>query len=75
MWDSPDFDWNLGWIAIDSGFAKTKGVPSAMHWPWDESKGIYLLHSFHSLHCVVRILSGWNTWLLHYHGCSYILML
>ena len=53
MWDAPEFDWNVGWVALNSQEVKNKNIPSAMHWPWDESKSIYVLHGFHSLHCVV----------------------
>lgn len=53
MWDSPEYDWYLGWVALQNDVAKSKGLPTAMHWPWDSSRSIYILHGFHSLHCVV----------------------
>ncbi|KAF7188224.1 Phenylalanine aminomutase (L-beta-phenylalanine forming) [Pseudocercospora fuligena] len=52
MWDNPEYDWNLGWVALDNDVAHSKGIPTAMHWPWDDSKSIYVLHGFHSIHCV-----------------------
>ena len=57
VWDSPEYDAYLGWVAIDSKSAKQKGMPTSMHWPWDDHKSIYLLHGFHSLHCVVSFLA------------------
>lgn len=56
MWDSPEYDHYVGWVAIDNEYAKENGAPTSMHWPWDDSKGIYVFHSYHSLHCVVRVL-------------------
>ena len=53
MWDNPEFDWNTGWVALDTQQATARGLPTSMHWPWDHSKGIYVLHGFHSMHCVV----------------------
>lgn len=53
MWDSPEYDWYLGWVALQNDVAQSKGLPTAMHWPWDSSRSIYILHGFHSLHCVV----------------------
>ncbi|KFG85751.1 hypothetical protein MANI_114555 [Metarhizium anisopliae] len=52
MWDSPEYDWYLGWVALQNDVAQSKGLPTAMHWPWDSSRSIYILHGFHSLHCV-----------------------
>ena len=53
MWDAPELDWNVGWVALDNKEVAAKGIPTAMHWPWDDSKSIYVFHAFHSLHCVV----------------------
>lgn len=53
MWDLPKYDLYAGWVALDNDYAEAKGAPTSMHWPWDDSKSIYVFHSYHSLHCVV----------------------
>lgn len=56
LWDSPEWDWNPGWIALKDSVTQAKGLPLSMQWPWDKTKGIYLIHGFHSMHCVVSVL-------------------
>ncbi|KHO00463.1 uncharacterized protein MAM_01241 [Metarhizium album ARSEF 1941] len=64
MWDSPEYDWYLGWVALQNDEAESKGLPTAMRWPWDSSRSIYILHGFHSLHCVFVLRDA----IMQYHG-------
>ena len=56
LWDAIDID--TGMIALPYEFAEEKGLPRSQPFPWDESKGIYYLNSFHSIHCLVLNLSN-----------------
>lgn len=53
MWDDELFDFTVGFVALDHKMAKKKGLIPAQNWPWDASKGVYVLKAFHSIHCVV----------------------
>ncbi|KJZ72067.1 hypothetical protein HIM_08522 [Hirsutella minnesotensis 3608] len=55
FWDNPDFHDHVGYVALDHEMAKAQGIEPSQNWPWDHSKGIYILQAWHSLHCVVRI--------------------
>lgn len=52
-WETIDED--LGLVALDDEFVKEKGLPIAQRYPWDNSKGLYLLNAYHNLHCLVRL--------------------
>ncbi|KAG6268286.1 hypothetical protein E4U49_007394 [Claviceps purpurea] len=52
LWDDPEYDYFDGFVALDHEFAKKNKILSSQNWPWDHSKGIYVLHGYHSLHCV-----------------------
>lgn len=52
-WNSIDF--SAGMIAIDDKEAAELGLPRSQRFPWDDSKGIYLLNAYHNLHCLVGI--------------------
>ncbi|KAI1114927.1 hypothetical protein F5Y14DRAFT_412458 [Nemania sp. NC0429] len=41
-----------GVVALSDRWAFNHGVRKAQRFPWDESKGIYILHGFHNLHCL-----------------------
>ena len=41
-------------VALPADFATANGLPLAQRFPWDPSKGIYLLNGYHNLHCIVR---------------------
>ncbi|KAI1813601.1 hypothetical protein GGS20DRAFT_472733 [Poronia punctata] len=43
--------WN-GFVALEEEYAMTKNLPHSQRWPWDLSKGVYILSSSHELHCV-----------------------
>lgn len=54
FWDEdPVLDTFSGWIALDSEYIREHNLLSSMRWPWDQNKHIYVLHAYHSLHCVV----------------------
>lgn len=40
-------------VALDEDYAKQVDLPHAQRWPWDDSKGTYILSAAHELHCVV----------------------
>ena len=42
-----------GVVALRNDFVFAKKLPTAMRYPWDASKGVYLLQGFHNLHCTV----------------------
>ena len=53
LWESlGDFP---GVVALDANFVREKQLPATYEFPWDSSKGVYILASFHYLHCLVRI--------------------
>lgn len=52
-WNNLDYD--LGSIALDYDYAASLGLPKAQEFPWDNSKGLYFLNAFHSLHCLVPL--------------------
>ncbi|KAG6006826.1 hypothetical protein E4U21_006633 [Claviceps maximensis] len=52
LWDDPEYDYFAGFVALDHQYAKKNKILSSQNWPWDHSKGIYVLHGYHSLHCV-----------------------
>jgi hypothetical protein len=51
LWDAIDFD--SGFIALDYDYAAAKKLPKSQPFPWDDTKGIYLINAYHSLHCLV----------------------
>jgi hypothetical protein len=51
LWEKTIYD--AGNIALDDEYAKAMGLPRSQRFPWDTSKGIYLINAYHNLHCVV----------------------
>jgi len=49
QWDALNFD--IGVVALDKEYAKSKALHASQSFPWDTSKGIYFINAFHSLHC------------------------
>ena len=47
---------DLGLVALDDEYVAAKGLPLAQRYPWDTSKGMYLLQGYHNLHCLVRYI-------------------
>ena len=42
-----------GVIALSDDYVTSKGLLPAQRFPWDATKGIYILHGYHNLHCLV----------------------
>ena len=53
IWEDISFD--AGMVALDHSWAEANGIPKAQDFPWDKSKGLFVLNGYHSLHCLVRI--------------------
>ena len=53
-WDAIDID--RGIVTVDKEWALAKGLPLGFEFPWDETKAVYLMNSYHSLHCIVSFL-------------------
>lgn len=41
-------------IALTDEFARSKNLRTSQRFPWDKSRGIYLINGYHKLHCLVR---------------------
>jgi len=61
-WDS----WVVepGIVALPHDFVNGKMLPQAQSSPLDEDKGVYILSSYHSLHCLVSKINLTFNWLL-----------
>lgn len=46
-------EYERGIIALSDSEVEDMGLPYAQRFPWDFTKGIYLLNGYHNLHCVV----------------------
>ena len=55
LWNTPDL--NVGMIALTDEYSKSKHLPRAQRYPWDYNKGLYYIHGYHNLHCLVMLLS------------------
>ncbi|MCJ1456070.1 hypothetical protein MMC28_006427 [Mycoblastus sanguinarius] len=53
LWDSIDTDSLV--VALDQHYISTHNLPSSNPFPWDPSKGLYYLKSFHLLHCLKHL--------------------
>lgn len=53
-WNSPSLLPDTGLVALSDEWIRSKELPKAQRFPWDKSKGIYLLNGFHNMHCLVR---------------------
>ena len=51
LWEDINID--SGIIALSDEYARSKGLPKARRFPWDQSKGLYILQGYHELHCLV----------------------
>ena len=56
-WKSPNMIPDTGLVALSDDWVRSKNLPTAQRFPWDESKGIYLLNGFHNMHCLVRFVA------------------
>lgn len=50
LWDAINID--DGVVALPDAFVAQHDLRRAQRFPWDPSKGIYILHGFHNLHCL-----------------------
>jgi hypothetical protein len=53
VWNSPQMSDELGVVALGPEYIKAMNLPSAMRYPWDESKHVYVLSFHHNIHCLV----------------------
>ncbi|KAE8140862.1 hypothetical protein BDV38DRAFT_279838 [Aspergillus pseudotamarii] len=51
LWHN-EIPWESGIIAIDKQQANVLGLPESQSFPWDVTKGIYILNAHHILHCI-----------------------
>lgn len=51
VWDGISID--NGSIALDPTHVEQMRLPHAQPFPWDVTKGIYILNGYHSMHCLV----------------------
>ena len=42
-----------GMVALSKDFTDSKGLPRGVTFPWDETKSVYFLQAYHTLHCLV----------------------
>lgn len=42
---------NSAVAALLDKWARERYLRTAQRFPWDKSKGVYILHEYHSLHC------------------------
>jgi hypothetical protein len=56
LWHSINID--NGVVALPDSFAASHNLRAAQRFPWDTSKGIYILHGFHNLHCLKIIYTS-----------------
>ncbi len=52
-WEAIDI--NSGVVAITDEWASEHNLAPTQRFPWDTSKGVYLITAFHTLHCLVRL--------------------
>lgn len=52
-WSSPEFLTDIGAVALSDDWVRSKDLPEAQRFPWDHSKGVYILNGFHNMHCLV----------------------
>ncbi|KAL9600907.1 MAG: hypothetical protein Q9219_002842 [cf. Caloplaca sp. 3 TL-2023] len=53
QWSQLDED--SGVVALPDAYTQQKNLPKAQRFPWDKSKGLYLLNGFHNLHCIKKL--------------------
>ncbi|KAI0397928.1 hypothetical protein F5Y17DRAFT_254992 [Xylariaceae sp. FL0594] len=46
---------DLAVVALSDDFARAHGLRRAQRFPWDQTKGLYILHGVHNLHCLKNI--------------------
>jgi len=53
-----DFNIDAGVVALSDEFVAEKGLPHAQRFPWDDTKGLYMLAGFHDMHCL-KVIREW----------------
>lgn len=53
LWGALDI--SPGTIALSDEYAAQNGLPRSQRFPWDESKGTYIIGAFHQMHCLVSL--------------------
>lgn len=53
LWESIDID--AGVVALPHGWAAQHNLAPSQPFPWDKSKGVYVINSFHTLHCLKNL--------------------
>ncbi|KAL8721381.1 MAG: hypothetical protein Q9225_001928 [Loekoesia sp. 1 TL-2023] len=53
LWHSIDID--SGVIALSDDYVALHNLIPAERFPWDATKGIYIVHGYHNLHCLVKL--------------------
>ncbi|MCJ1312465.1 hypothetical protein MMC25_006139 [Agyrium rufum] len=53
FWDNINLD--AGIVALPHQFVEEQGLPEAFPFPWEPTRGVYLLNGYHSVHCLKRI--------------------
>lgn len=56
LWEGMIFEHGI--VALDEKFVESKGLPKAQPFPWDTSKGIYILNGHHNLHCIKSLYTA-----------------
>lgn len=50
LWEDINID--DGVVALSDDWAAAHGLRPSQRFPWDDTKGIYILHGFHNMHCL-----------------------
>ena len=53
LWDAISFD--EGQISIPHDVAAELQLPPSQPFPWDSTRGIYLINAYHNIHCLVSV--------------------
>ena len=56
LWSELGID--AGVVALSDSYVSEKGLPEAMRFPWDDTKGVYFVNAYHNLHCLVSTTYG-----------------
>ncbi|KAL8752451.1 MAG: hypothetical protein Q9184_005730 [Pyrenodesmia sp. 2 TL-2023] len=63
LWDALGAEIDSGFIAVTDEWAAANDLLEAQRFPWDTTKGIYLVNGQHNLHCLKNIRSAY----MEYH--------
>ncbi|KAI4187233.1 MAG: hypothetical protein L6R41_002951 [Letrouitia leprolyta] len=63
LWDALGTQIDTGFIAVPDEWSAEKGLLEAQRFPWDTSKGIYLVNGQHNLHCLRNVRKAY----MEYH--------